>query len=98
MHSLRHALEKKALSLLLAAMAVWGRHEFFSLRNGERSKELWKHGSQGAPKPDVKEVRKIGVADIVVVRRICAFNSQSASGYSRSRCVCLIGGSSRRTE
>ena len=70
LHGLRHTVEEERLRLLLAAMAVGRRHQFFGLGHGERRKEVGKDRLQRAAQPDIEEVRQVGVADVVVVRRV----------------------------
>ena len=69
-HRLRHAVEEERLRLLLAAVAVGRGHQFLGLGHGERGEEVGEDGLQRAAQPDVKEVRQVGVADVVVVGRV----------------------------
>ena len=69
-HRLRHAIEEEGLRLLLAAMAVRRGDQFLGLGHGERGEEIGKDRLQRAAQPDIEEIRKVSVADVVVVGRI----------------------------
>src|ERR1700730_10670159 len=71
LHGLRHAAEEEGLGLLLAAVTIRVSNQFLGLWDGDRSKEIWKDWLQRSAQPDVEEVRKIGVANVVVVWCIC---------------------------
>jgi len=47
-----------------------GRDELFGLRGEDGLEEVWVDAPEGAAEPDVKEVREVGVADVVVVGRV----------------------------
>jgi hypothetical protein len=64
-------LHKERFSALFAAMAVWGRDQFFPLGGGQSSKNIWPNINKRPPKPNVEEIRKISVPNIVVVRGVC---------------------------
>jgi hypothetical protein len=66
-HGLRHAIEEKGLSLLLAAVTVGRCHQFLGLGHRERGEKLGESGLQRATQPNVEEIREVGVADVVVV-------------------------------
>ena len=70
MHRLCHAVEEKCLGLLLAAVAIRRGDQFLGLRHGERSEKFRKDGPQRTAQPDIEEIRQVGVANVVVVRRI----------------------------
>jgi len=69
-HRLRHAVEEEGFRLLLAAVAVGRGDQLLGLGDGERGEEIGEDGPQRATQPDVEEVRKVGVADVVVVGRV----------------------------
>ncbi|EEF27749.1 conserved hypothetical protein [Ricinus communis] len=69
-HRMGHAGEKKLLSRFLSAVAIRRGHQLFGFRNGDGREQRRKDGAQGPPQPDVKEIRQVGVADVVVVRRV----------------------------
>ena len=62
---------KKPLGGILAAMAVGCGHEFLVLGGKHPSEQIGPYIAQRAAMPDVEEVGEIGVADVVVVGRIC---------------------------
>ena len=70
-HRLGHAAEKERLRLLLAAVAVGRGHQLLGLGYGERGKEDRKDGPKRTAQPDIKKVREVSVADIVVIGRVC---------------------------
>ena len=70
LHRQRHAGEEELLCLLLAAMAIRSRYQLVSLGHGQSGEEIRKHRSQRSTQPDVEEVRKVCVSNIVVVWRI----------------------------
>jgi hypothetical protein len=69
-HRLRHTFEEKCLRLLLATVAIRCGYEFLGLGHGQRGEEVWEDGLQRATQPDVEEIRQVGVAYVVVVRRV----------------------------
>ena len=69
-HRLRHAIEEERLGLLLAAMAIGRSHQLLGLGHSQRGEEVREDGLQRAAQPDVEEVRKVGVANVVVVGRV----------------------------
>src|SRR4051812_16328068 len=70
LHRLRHAAEEKLLSLLLATMTVGCSDKFINLRDRYRGEQLWEYRAERPPQPHIEEVRQVGVADVVIVRRI----------------------------
>ena len=61
---------KNASAFSLLAVSVGRGHQLLGLGHGERGEEVREDGLQRAAQPDVEEVRQVGVADVVVVRRI----------------------------
>ena len=70
-HCPSHSFKEEAFGLLLAAMAIRRSDQLLGFGYGEGSKEIGKYWAQGTAQPDVEEVGEIGVADVVVVWRIC---------------------------
>ena len=83
-HGLRHAAQEEGLGLLLAALAIRRGNEFLCFGHGQCGKEVGEDGSQRAPQPDVEEVRQVGVADVVVVRRVRGDDLSNAHVLGRS--------------
>ena len=75
MHRLRHTVEEECLRLLLAAVTVGRGDQFLGFGHGQCSEEVREDGLQGAAQPDVEEIRQVGVADVVVVRRVGAYDA-----------------------
>jgi hypothetical protein len=61
---------KNTSACLLAAVAVGRGNQFFGLGHGQRGVQLGEDRPQAAAQPDVEEVGQVGVADVVVVRRV----------------------------
>ena len=60
--------EERFRLFLFATMAVGCRDQFFGLGYGQCGEEVGKHGAQRAAQPDIEEVRKVSIANVVVVR------------------------------
>ena len=69
-HRLRHAIEEERLGFLFATMAVWSGDKFLGLGHSDRREEIRKYGLQRTPQPNIEEIRQVGIADVVVVRRV----------------------------
>jgi hypothetical protein len=69
-HRARHAFEEERLRLVLAAVSVWRSDQLLALGHCDCCEKFEEDLSQRAPQPYVKEIGKVGVTDIVVVRRI----------------------------
>src|SRR5262249_62255175 len=78
-HRVRHAFEEERLRLDLTPVPVWRGDQLLGLGHGESREEIGEDRLQRAAQPDVEEVRKISVTDIVIVRRICK-DKTSAKG------------------
>jgi hypothetical protein len=65
-----HALQKESLGGLFAAVAVGCGDQLLRFGRGQGGVEVGEDRSERATQPDVEEVRQVGVADVVVVRRI----------------------------
>jgi transposase-like protein len=67
-HRLRHALEEKGLSLLLATMSVARSNQFFRLGHSQCLEDVRKGGLQRTTQPNVKEIGEICIGDVIVIR------------------------------
>ena len=64
------ALLEELLRAVLAVVAVRVGDELLGLRDEHRAQQVGVDAAQRAAQPDVEEVREVGVADVVVVRRV----------------------------
>jgi len=79
-HGGRHAVQKKHLGGLLAAVAVGRGNQFFGLGHGQRGVEIREDRPQAAAQPDIEKVGQVGVANIVVIRRVTGNYFARANG------------------
>ena len=74
-HRCGHAVEKELLGTFLAAMTIWRCDKLFRLWDRQCRKQDWDTVLRKlAAQPNIEKIRKIGVSDIVVVRRISGNN------------------------
>src|SRR6185369_1224944 len=79
-HRLRHALKEERLCLLFAAVSVGCGDKLLNLRHCKRGKKLGEDGLQRATQPYIEEIRKISIANIVVIGRVSGYNLASTFG------------------
>ena len=70
-HGRGHAIEEELLRAFLAAVAIRRGDQLFSLGHGDGGEQRREGAAQRAAQPDIEEIRQVGIADVVVVRRIC---------------------------
>ena len=68
--SATHAFYKESFCVLLSAVTVRSGDQLLVLGHDERGEKVGKDRSKRPPQPDVEEVGQVGIADIVVVRRV----------------------------
>ena len=77
-------------------MAIRRRHQLIGFRNCQRREQIRQYWLEGTPEPYVKEVRQVGVANVVVVRWVGRHNAVRSNG-NRTR-IFLASRTSHPTE
>lgn len=62
-------------------------HQFLGLGYGQRGVQIGEDGPQAAAQPDIEEIGQIGVADVVVVRRVGGDDFVGADGLRLGICM-----------
>ncbi len=66
-------------------MSVGRSNEFVSFRNEDGTEQFREDRLEAAPQPDVEEVGQVGVANVVVIRRVCGINGIFRKGFWPTR-------------
>ncbi|MBK8648946.1 MAG: hypothetical protein IPN16_20895 [Gemmatimonadetes bacterium] len=66
-HRLRHTIEEERLRLVLAAVTVSPGDELLGLRHRKRGEEIREDRLERTAKPNIEEVRQIGIPNVVVI-------------------------------
>ena len=86
-HGTSHAIEEKRFGLLLTPVAVRCSYQLFRLGHRQRCIQAGVYRLQAFAQPDIEEIRKVCIANVVIVRRIS--RNHFCYAHSLRLCICL---------